>query len=165
MKRDVLAEIEEIRKGKIRPVYFLAGNDYFLQDYFIRELARALGQKGSLERFVWVPDAGDSDALIRELNGVPMFVQPRLFIVYQPTRIRQKNREELVQYCRSPGPDTVTVLVTDVLDSRKKLIRQLADEFGVVNTSPPFPEKMGDFVHFLLRKSGLHATYTILRTR
>ncbi|MFQ6616071.1 MAG: DNA polymerase III subunit delta, partial [Fidelibacterota bacterium] len=133
MKKGIETEIQHVQKGNIRPVYFLAGDDYFLQDYFIRELEKALKEKGELERSVWVPDAGDSEALIRELNGVPMFAQPRLFVVFEPARIRGKNREELLEACRSPGPDNVVVLVTDRLDSRRTLVRRLADEFGVVN--------------------------------
>ncbi|MFQ6617011.1 MAG: hypothetical protein ACE5HZ_09685, partial [Fidelibacterota bacterium] len=42
--------------------------------------------------------------------------------------------------------------------SRRTLVRRLADEFGVVNTSTPFPEKLPAFVDFLFRQSGLEAT-------
>lgn len=158
MKTDLRSEISDIRKGKIRPVYFLAGDDFFLQDYLIGEIEKALRLKGEVERSVWVPDAGDSEALVRELTAVPMFARPRLFVVYEPNRIRQKDRDELIEYCRDPGPDDVVVLVTDRLDLTKKVIKQLSGEFGSVNTSPPFPEKMADFVSFLFRQSGLEAS-------
>lgn len=159
MRKSLIEATGTVKSGKIEPVYFLNGDDFFLQHFFIDEVEKGLKKKKSKpERVYLVPEVDDHDAILRELDAVSLFPQPKLFVLQNPVRITGKNREELLSYCQSPNPDNCLVIIIDKYDPRGKLIKDLSRTVGRINTSAPFPEKMGSWVNYLLKEYNLTAT-------
>lgn len=158
MKKNYRETVNSIQAGKIDQVYFLNGDDFFLQNYFIKEVEKALAKTAQPERIFLVPEAGEYGRVVQELNSISLFPQPRLFVLYNPIQIKGKNREELLAYCKSPNPDNCLVIVIDKYDPQRKIIKDLSGIVGSINTSSPFPERMAGWVNFFLKENNVTAT-------
>ncbi|MFQ6673893.1 MAG: DNA polymerase III subunit delta [Fidelibacterota bacterium] len=164
MKKEYLATIRRIRDGNVDAVYFLEGNDFFLQDYFVKEVEKALRKKGQLERLFLVPEAGDYVRILEELNSVPLFRQPKLLVLRNPVQIKGTNLEELLTYCVSPNPDNCLIILMEKADFKRKLNRKLSTSVGTITALTPFPDKLARWVKHLLKEHGLTATDDAVHT-
>lgn len=156
--KDLLDVVKSFRPGKIDPIYFLNGDDFFLQTYFVGQLEKIMGKTGKPERIYLVPEVADYPAVLRQLNEVSLFPQPKLFVLQNPVQIRGKTREELLAYCRSPNRDNCLVIIIDKFDPNIKLVKELSLLAGGINSSPPFEGKMKSWVAFLAKKRALSTT-------
>jgi len=162
MKKDLQETIRIIQSGKLDPVYFLNGDDFFLQNYFIDIVEKAMAKTAEPERIYMIPEPGAYDQIIREINGISLFPQPKLFVLQNPTQIKGKNREELLDYCHSPNLDNCLIIIFDKFDPQKKIIKELSKQIGVINTSPPFPERLESWVKLLLKEQGVSISQNAL---
>ncbi|MCH8068450.1 MAG: DNA polymerase III subunit delta [Candidatus Marinimicrobia bacterium] len=158
VKRDFKETIRKIRQTNIEPVYFLNGDDYYLQMFFIHEVEKYLSKKQKVERIFLIPEITDFPQIVAELNSVGLFPEPKLFILQNPTRIKGQLRKELLQYCKSPIENNCLIIVIDKYDPKMKLISDISAILGVINTSPPYPNKIIQWVNFLLDHNNLNAT-------
>ncbi|MDP6457091.1 MAG: DNA polymerase III subunit delta [Candidatus Marinimicrobia bacterium] len=158
MRKYLRKTIDKIRAGQVDPVYFLNGDDFFLQSIFIEEIERSLGKDETVEKSFEVPNSGDFDRILAELNSASLFVQKRLFVLQNPTQIKGKSRELFLAYCDSPNPINCLVIIIDKYDPQNRLVKSLAGKVGVISSSPPFPEKMAGWARFLMKKNDFSAT-------
>lgn len=158
MKKYIQETVRSVRSGVLDPVYFLNGDDFFLQTYFIEAVENAMSKIATPERIFLVPEPGGYDDFILQLHSIPLFPQPKLFVLQNPAQIKGKNREELLTYCHSPNPDNCLIIIFDKYDPQNKLIRALSKLVGSINSSPPFSDTLGSWVNFFLKERGLTAT-------
>ncbi|MEE9166291.1 MAG: DNA polymerase III subunit delta [Candidatus Neomarinimicrobiota bacterium] len=158
MGKNLIEAVKTVKSGRIDPVYFLNGDDFFLQHFFIQELEKTLKKESDPEKLYLDPDEGDYPSILMELNTVSMFPEPKLFILRNPGTIAGKNRKEFLDYCRSPNRDNCLVIVIDKYDPRVKLVKELSHIVGSITVSTPFPEKIGIWVDYFLKQFNLTAT-------
>lgn len=159
MKLDYRDVIKNIQSGKVEPVYFLNGNDFYLQDYFVQRVEKSLKLKNdSFAKVSLMPTTGETAGILQDLQTIPLFPEPKLFVIRNPSVFIDKARKELLDYCESPNSSNYLILIIDDYDWRKELNKQLADIIGQINTSPPFESQMGGKIRFLFKQANLEAT-------
>lgn len=147
--------ITSIRNGHLQAVYFLNGDDYFLQSLFIEEIIKELSSDQLIEKNFFSGESGDYTALMNSLFSGSLFFQKKLFVLHNPTRISGKIKDDLLSYFANPNKNNCLVVILDKVDKRSSLYKNISKYFQPLNTSPPFPSKMPQWINFLINRSGL----------
>ena len=159
MKLAYRDEIKRVQTGEVNPVYFLNGNDFYLQDYFVQGVEKALKTKyGAISKVSLIPTSGETSGILNDLQTIPMFPEPILFVIRNPSVFKGKAQTDLLDYCKSPNSNNYLILIVDEIDSSKKLNKLLADTVGLIYSSPPLDYKMNGWIKFLFKQAGLKAT-------
>ena len=122
MKLAYRDEIKRVQTGEVNPVYFLNGNDFYLQDYFVQGVEKALKtQYGAISKVSLIPTSSETSGILNDLQTIPMFPEPILFVIRNPSVFKGKAQADLLDYCKSPNSNNYLILIVDEIDSSKKL--------------------------------------------
>ena len=145
--------IRELQGGRIRPVYLLAGGDPFLEDYLIQECVRQFLPEGE-KKIVFSLDDDKADKLLAELVSIGMFQQRSVIVVRQVGRAAGKAREELMEYVLKPSEDKCLILILPDWQPGKGVHKKLVKSIPVVDTRPPFPDKIKAWARYFAKTKG-----------
>ena len=153
--------IAEIQKGNPAPIYFLMGEE----PYYIDRIERFLGnnllteeQKGFNQMVLYGKETTVGE-VISQARRYPMMSDYQVVIVREAQHL-SRSIDQLHVYAQNPQPSTVLVICYKykTLDGRKKLIRTLRENNGVVFESKKMYEnQVADWIRRVLLGSG----YTI----
>jgi len=128
------AELEkELKSGKIRPVYLVAGEERFLIEQVVRSLRARCVDPAMADFNEDAMVAGESsvDRVLSAARTVPMMADRRFVLVRGLERWEGRSEESdakkegpleaLCKYADNPSPSTCLVLVAGKLDNRRKL--------------------------------------------
>lgn len=117
----------ELREGRLRPIYFLAGEERLLVDRVLRAV-RKVALAGGLEEFnhdMLSPAAGTA-AVLQAVRTVPMMGERRLVEVREAEGFRAQELERLIPYVEAPLDSAVLLFVAGgKVDTRFKFFRAL----------------------------------------
>lgn len=149
---DATQAIEQVRQGRVAPVYVVTGAERFLAEAFLRELKTAI--------FAGVPDElvtlnikkFDDDSLqlqevLAAANQYPMFVPRRLVMVAGDPwlapggrSISQADLQNLEAYLANPVSTTVLVFHCRQIDRRLRVVAMLEPVAVFVECNPLSPQ-------------------------
>ncbi|MDP7028580.1 MAG: hypothetical protein QF380_09300, partial [Candidatus Marinimicrobia bacterium] len=82
MKEQSLKEIfNKLNKGELNQIYFLKGDDYFLQEYFIKKLEISIFGDDTSHRELLMPDDLSSQEILDRINQADLFSSQKYFIL------------------------------------------------------------------------------------
>jgi len=119
---------QALKKGQIKPVYFLFGPETYLRD----EAARAIADealRGTLLRefndssFSLTSD--DVRSAIAIAEQLPMMSERRVVRIKDFGKLAEKEEEALLNYLDRPVETSVVIFITHDIDKRKKLAKTL----------------------------------------
>ena len=102
--------IKRIHSNEIAPAYSLFGNESFLQDFFIQELATYFLGDSGIKKHISLDD-DKQDQLLADLSAFSLFSERELLVVRQIKKLTVNARKELVDYLGNPNTDTCLVLI------------------------------------------------------
>lgn len=128
--------IDEVRAGRLRPVYVVVGEERFFRQRVVEAVRLAVvgGTGPSLNEDQFIAGEVDARSVIAAARTLPMFGTRRLVLVRGLERWDaraetegeagkgNKPLDQLAEYAASPSPSTTLLLVADKLDSRRRLI-------------------------------------------
>ncbi|MCK4579663.1 MAG: DNA polymerase III subunit delta [Candidatus Marinimicrobia bacterium] len=145
--------IEQVRSGQVAPVYVMAGGDAFLEDFLISQVTEQFLPAGERKKVLSLDDDRSED-LLAELNAYGLFQTRQVLVARQTQRITGKARDELLQYAASPNEDKCLMLLFEEHQPRKGLQKSLAKAAVVVDTRPPFPDKLRMWAGYYAKLKG-----------
>lgn len=145
--------IRAAQAGNVKPVYLLAGSDAFLQDHFIHEVAANFLPDGARKKVVSLDDERADDVLA-DLQAYSLFGGRQLIVILQAQKISGGARDALVDYVAAPNPDNCLMLVMEEHQPRKGLQKKLAGAVPLVDTRPPFPDKLKAWANYFAKQQG-----------
>ena len=121
--------VSEIKKGNIKPIYFLMGEEPYYIDKisdFIEENVLDEAEKGFNQQVMYGRDVSIED-IVSSAKRYPMMAERQVIIVKEAQDL-SRNIEKLLSYAENPQPTTVLVLNYKYkkLDKRKKLHKVIA---------------------------------------
>ena len=121
--------VSEIKKGNIKPIYFLMGEEPYYIDKisdFIEENVLDEAEKGFNQQVMYGRDVSVED-IVSSAKRYPMMAERQVIIVKEAQDL-SRNIEKLLSYAENPQPTTVLVLNYKYkkLDKRKKLHKAIA---------------------------------------
>lgn len=146
--------VRKVKAGEIEPAYLLAGSDAFLQDFFIDAVVEGFLPAGARKRVFSLNDDGP-EAVLAELSAYSLFREQQVLVVRNTSQIAGKAREELLTYVKSPHPDKCLLLVKEEHQSAKGLQKALSKLIPIVDTRPPFPEKLRSWANYYAKSKGM----------
>ena len=160
--------IDDIRKNKIQPVYFLQGEEVFYIDRIadlIESNVLNETEKGFNQIVLYGKDVTVATVL-SNAKRFPMMAERQVVIVREAQEISDLNKEMgtklLLDYFSKPVPSTILVMCHKhkSLDKRKELGKK-ADKSGWVTTfKKPYQNQLPEFVQEYFSEKGFQAEHT-----
>ncbi|MFJ8262227.1 DNA polymerase III subunit delta [Rummeliibacillus sp. NPDC094406] len=128
----------DIQKGRIAPVYLLAGLESYFIDETIRRIKIKLEEEGEIETITIDLDEKPVDFVIDESDTIPFFSSKKLIIAKNASFLKatDKTKEKinhdltrLAKWLEFPSDTSVTIFVApyEKLDERKKVTKQMKE--------------------------------------
>ena len=151
--------IISIRDKIIDPIYFLNGDDHYIQALFVEELMTSMSFDETVEKHFIAAESADYTSVVTDLYSDSLFGVKKLYVLHNPTRISGKAKDDLFRYCSTPNLNNCLILILDKVDRRLAFYKNLSKLVKPINTLPPFPNKMVGWIKFLIKRSGLETTH------
>ena len=157
---EALQIVNDIRKGSIKPIYFLYGEEA----YFIDKIADYIGskvlteeEKGFNQMMLYGKDVTIED-IVGNAKRYPMMAERQVVIVKEAQHL-SRNIEKLSTYVENPQQTTVLVICYKYkkLDKRKALYKAVKKVGVVFESKKLYENKVIEW----LRKTLLSSGYTI----
>ncbi len=139
----------------LAPVYFLMGEDQFLQQWFAQKVTDVMFGDEPAEKMVLLPDELGSKEIIDHLNATDLFNAKKLFILRNPNGLKGKARDELIDYCHAPNSGNTLILIHDEYGAKNKMMEALATAVKPISCSTPFPNEMIKWANGFFQDNGI----------
>ncbi len=122
-----------LAKGRVAPVYLVAGPEHFLADQAVAAIGEAVAsQTGECVRSFYHGDETDLATVLDTLRTPDLFSPARLIIISPAARFVEKYDARLAAYVAAPADASHLVLVLEKTDGRKKLTKTVEKAGGLV---------------------------------
>jgi|TARA_B100000029_G_C17560480_1_gene953173 DNA polymerase III delta subunit len=147
--------LNNFSEGKVEPIYFLMGDDQYLQQFFIKKLQESIDQGNKIDKMMLSVEEIGSKDVINKLNESDIFSSKQLFILRNPNSLRGKTRDELVEYCSNPNSNNYLVLIQDEYGIKNKFIKSLVSFFNPISVSTPFDSELKKWAKLFFKDNGI----------
>lgn len=155
---EVKALVEDIKKGQIRPIYFLMGEEPYYIDKlsdFIEDNVLDESEKGFNQMVLYGRDVTIDD-IVSNAKRYPMMSERQVVIVKEAQDL-SRTIEKLSTYAENPQPTTVLVVNYKYkkIDKRKALYKSINKGGGVVYESKRlYDNQVPDWIRRVLKGQG-----------
>ena len=136
--KSIISEIKKINNDNFDNIYYLVGDDHFLQNFFIKKIKKSIPQNNSMEKLFFIGGFDPSESIIQSLYATDIFQSKKLIILRNPNGLKGKSREELLNYVQKPIKENILILTQDEYSIKNKLINTLSSLLNPISTQTPF---------------------------
>tara|TARA_Y100000746_G_C15459095_1_gene430560 strand:+ start:734 stop:1741 length:1008 start_codon:yes stop_codon:yes gene_type:complete len=147
--------LNHLSEGKVEPIYFLMGDDQYLQQFFIKKFQESIDRANKIDKMLLSVDEIGSKEVINKLNESDIFSSKQLFVLRNPNSLRGKMRDELVEYCANPNSNNYLVLIQDEYGIKNKFIKSLVSFFKPISVSTPFDSELKKWAKLFFKDNGI----------
>lgn len=150
---EINAIVSDIKKGTLKPIYFLMGDEPYYIDKisdYIEENVLDETEKGFNQQVMYGRDVTIED-IVGAAKRYPMMAEKQVLIVKEAQDL-SRSIEKLVSYAENPQPTTVLVLNYKYkkLDKRKKLHKVVAKTGLVYESKKLYDNQVSDWIRRVL---------------
>ena len=132
---------------KIDNIYFLSGDDYFLQNFFIKDLNKKFDIDHSPRYFNFEEDQ-DVKIFLEEISAISLFSKKDIFVIRNLSRISKNSKEEISTYINNPKDDLIIIFISDDFYSKNKFFHLISSKSKTIDTRTPFPNKIREWIKY-----------------
>ncbi|WP_227934898.1 DNA polymerase III subunit delta [Alkalihalobacillus deserti] len=147
-----LAVKKEVKRGDIRPIYFMYGTQsYLMEDLVLDIIKQTVGSQDDPNVISFSIQDTLLDIAIEEAETFPFFGGKKVVVVKDFSIVTAQKQEakldhdlnRLLEYIEHPSPEAILIFLTpfEKLDERKRITKALKKRSAVVECSP-FDDKM-----------------------
>jgi len=145
--------VSDIKKGNIKPIYFLMGDEPYYIDKisdYIEQTVLDEAEKGFNQQIMYGRDATIED-IISAAKRYPMMAERQVLIIKEAQDL-SRNIEKLIAYAQNPQPTTVLVINYKYkkLDKRKKLHKAIAKTGLIYESKKLYENQVSDWIRRVL---------------
>ena len=145
--------VADIKKGNLKPIYFLMGEEPYYIDKisdFIEETVLDEAEKGFNQQIMYGREA-TIEGIVSSAKRYPMMAERQVLIVKEAQDL-SRNIEKLVSYAENPQPTTVLVLNYKYkkLDKRKKLHKAIKKTGFLFESKKLYENQVSDWIRRVL---------------
>jgi len=152
--------IRQLNKG-IDKIYFLSGDDYFLQRFFIKNLNKKFNIEQSPRQFNFEEDQ-DIKIFLEEISAISLFSKKDIFIIRNLSRISKNSKDEILGYLNNPKDDLIIIFISNDFYSKNKFFHSISSKVKTVDTRTPFPNKIREWIRYYLKINKIDIDYSFL---
>ena len=151
---DLKKILSNINNGIIDKIYFLKGEDQFLQNFFIDKLfLNIFSDTQGFKKFFTTSEFSGKE-IIDSILSVDLFVSRKLFIVKDPQKIKGKPLDELLKYCNNPLDNHFLVLINDNFADSDSFSKKMPKNILKLNVSTPLRGELLKWAKFFIKENG-----------
>ncbi len=152
--------VTDIKKGNIKPIYFLMGEEAYYIDAlskFIEDTILSEEEKGFNQTIFYGRDVKIED-IVSTAKRFPMMAERQVVIVKEAQDL-SRTIDDLASYIENPQPSTVLVICYKYkkLDKRKKIYKSIAKNGVIFESKKLYDNQIPDWIRRVLVEKG----YTI----
>lgn len=164
MAVDIKDAIQSLKSQGVSPVYLLQGGDYYLQKLFIDKVTQAYFIEEKPSTIIMLPDEMGGKEILQRLSSTDLFESKRLFILRNGTQLKKSYSDELVDYCSQPISSHCLIIINDDYMAKAAIFKKISKIVTPVNTQPPHPNKMKQWVRYFFNENGNHANSMVVES-
>ncbi|MFH6603976.1 DNA polymerase III subunit delta [Maribacter algicola] len=154
--------VNEIRDGKIKPIYFLHGEEVYYLDKiadFISKKVLTEEEQGFNQMTLYGKDTS-IDEIISNAKRYPMMAERQVIIVKEAQHL-SRTIEQLTSYAKNPQPTTVLVICYKYkkLDKRKKLYKSILTKGLIYEGKKLYENQVSDWIRKNLLQKGYQISH------
>lgn len=152
--------IRELKKGIVKPVYYLYGNEDFLKNESFSML-KTIVLSGAVQDFNYdLYYGGEVEAakILASASTLPVMAARRLVVVKGAEKLKGPDEEILLPYIENPSPSTSLVFFGRDVDRRKKFFTVLNKTDALVEHNRPYENEMPRWIKWVAGKRGVEIT-------
>ncbi|MBN4080960.1 DNA polymerase III subunit delta [Caldithrix abyssi] len=154
--------IQLLEGGCINPVYFLMGEDQYLQQLFSEKLTHILFKNEPIQKTVLIPDEMKSKDIINHLTFADLFSSKKLFLLRNPSALKGKSRDEFLEYCQRPTDGHILIIMHDEFGAKNKLLESLVGIVKPISCSTPFENGMIQWAKYFFQENGINNVSSVI---
>jgi DNA polymerase-3 subunit delta len=156
--------LTELKKDKIRPCYYLYGEEPFLIEEALELIQKKLfGEKAEAAKNefncdVFFADEAQVEKILDSVQTLPfsMFgLGNRLVLVKRVEKLKAQQLEQFIPYINNPNPTTCLVFCAEKADTRLKFFKEFEKNGAIVNFSRLRDARLPEYIHAQLEKLGV----------
>ena len=149
--------VNDIQKGKIKPIYFLMGEEPYYIDKisdFIEDNVLSEEERGFNQMLIYGRDAS-IDEIVSNAKRYPMMAERQVVIVKEAQDL-SRTIEKLVDYAENPQTTTVLVVCYKYkkIDKRKKLYKAISKSGIIFEGKRLYENQVSDWITRNLKSRG-----------
>jgi DNA polymerase-3 subunit delta len=154
---------DEIKQGKIRPIYFLMGDEPYYIDRiaeYIEEKVLTEEERGFNQMVLYGKEANVQE-IIGHAKRYPMMAEKQVVVIKEAQDL-SRSIEQFIPYAENPQPSTALVLCYKYkkLDKRKKLYKVIQEGGGLVFESKKLYEnQVSEWIRKILLGKGYRISH------
>ncbi|MFH1829959.1 MAG: DNA polymerase III subunit delta [Pseudomonadota bacterium] len=159
-KLDITTLDQELRQGKIRPLYVIVGEESYLAQGALRQLREAIGGGEGCELSVCTYSARDVDAeeVIGALRNMSLLGARPLVIVRDGEYITKDSRknflEALSDYLNAPLEASTLIISAVKIDGRSRFMQVATKQGAVVECKKLYDDKLPSWIGMEVKNRG-----------
>ena len=154
--------LKAISLGFPHPVFFLKGDDQFLQQFFIKKVLKIFFKDSVYTKTLMLPDDMSGKEIIENLTITDLFETHKLFIIRDPQRILGKSSADLLEICKNPNPNHLIFLIMDDWFAKTAFTSKIESFIEPVDTQSPFEKDMRKWAKYLINEKNKSADFKVI---
>jgi len=134
------------------PVFFLKGNDHFLQNFIIQKLLKIFFNDSPYSKTLFLPDDIKGKEIVEKISTTDLFEKNKLFIIREPQKIVGKPSIDLIEICKNPNPGSLIFLIIDDWYAKNSFASKIGSYIEPIDTRSPFEKDMLKWAKYLIKE-------------
>lgn len=140
-------ELAMIKNGKLKPVYFLYGNDYYLRDNAIQSIRKSMTEQGLAFDYGFYNAAElDANELQNLLFGGSLFQSAKCTVISNVKGLLPSARKIMNGYLQNPEPTSVLILSAEQVDGRNAFYKRIQGAAATMMSNSPFENEIPGWI-------------------
>ena len=147
----------EVRQGKIKPVYFLFGEEPYPTEKFIRLVIQTLTDENTRDFNcdVLFADESDADSVVSLASSFPMMSERRVVVCQSIQKFSTSDKKKILAYTRNPAEFTCLVLTAGKVDRRQKFYGDLIQSTTSYESKPLYENQIVQWISRYCKDQGV----------
>jgi len=165
MSNSIKNVINSINKDGLQSSYFLLGDDFFMQKFFINKIKNKSENSDSIVcKYFYLNEDNDLDSFFNEITSLSLFDNNDLFIIKNFNRISKDHQDVLMNYMNNLSVGNIIIFVLDDFKIKNKFSQNISEKSIIVNTQTPISKrKIENWIKFYYKNEGISIDDTVLK--
>ena len=154
--------LNNIRNNIFFNIFYLKGNDQFLQDFFVQKVTSLIFKNKIVHKILISPDEVNNQHLIDQILTNDLFSSNKVFILRDIQKFKLKQQEDLFQYCKNPINSHLLFLINDEWVKRTNYLNKFEKLLGFIDVQTPFDDEIKKWIIYLFKSKGRVVDYKVM---
>jgi DNA polymerase III delta subunit len=143
--------MNKISKNGNDSSYFLLGDDYFLQSFFLSKI-KENSNPGTNIDYYYLNDQSDLEMFFNSLSSMSLFTNENIFIIKNFNRLSSLSQNMLDKYLNNADKNNTLIFILDEFMIKNKFSQKISNFSTIVNTQTPVEEsKIKKWIRYYFR--------------